>query len=61
MEGEKFHGYIVLSHFSHVQLFVTPPALLHPWDSLGENTGVGCHFLFQGIRHIKALNIINHL
>ena len=23
MEGEKFHGCIVLSHFSHVQLFVT--------------------------------------
>ena len=21
--------------------------LLHPWDSPGENTGVGCHFLLQ--------------
>ena len=21
--------------------------LLHPWDSLGKNTGVGCHFLPQ--------------
>ena len=20
-----------------------------PWDSLGKNTGVGCHFLLQGI------------
>ena len=20
---------------------------LHPWDSLGKNTGVGCHFLLQ--------------
>ena len=20
-----------------------------PWDSLGEKTGVGCHFLLQGI------------
>ena len=20
---------------------------LHPWDSPGKNTGVGCHFLFQ--------------
>ena len=23
--------------------------LLPPWDSLGKNTGVGCHFLLQGI------------
>ena len=21
--------------------------LPHPWDSLGKNTGVGCHFLLQ--------------
>ena len=37
---------------SHVQLFVTPwtPArFLCPWDSSGKNTGVGCHFLLQGI------------
>ena len=27
-----------------------PPArLLCPWDSPGKNTGVGCHFLLQGI------------
>ena len=23
--------------------------LLCPWDSPGKNTGVGCHFLLQGI------------
>ena len=23
--------------------------LLHPWDSPGKSTGVGCHFLLQGI------------
>ena len=38
---------------SHVQLFVTPwtvaPRLLCLWDSPGKNTGVGCHFLLQGI------------
>ena len=38
---------------SHVQLFATPwtmPAmLLRPWDFPGKNTGVGCHFLLQGI------------
>ena len=25
-----------------------PTKLLCPWDSLGKNTGVGCHFLLQG-------------
>ena len=23
--------------------------LLYPWDSPGKNTGVNCHFLFQGL------------
>ena len=26
-----------------------PARLLCPWDSLGKNTEVGCHFLLQGI------------
>ena len=26
-----------------------PSRLLCPWDSPGKNTGVGCHFLLQGI------------
>ena len=44
----------MLSHFSHVQLFVTPwtvasVKLLCPSDSLGKNIGVGCHALLQGI------------
>ena len=35
---------------SCVRLFVTPWTIrfLHPWDSPGKNTGVGCHFLLQG-------------
>ena len=24
--------------------------LCHPWDSPGKNTGVGCHFLLQGMK-----------
>ena len=24
--------------------------LPRPWDSPGKNTGVGCHFLFQGMK-----------
>ena len=39
--------------FSCVWLFVTtwlqPARLLCPWDFPGKNTGVGCHFLLQGI------------
>ena len=25
----------------------SPPGSPSPWDSLGKNTGVGCHFLLQ--------------
>ena len=39
----------LLSCFSHVRLCATlwkqPTRLLCPQDSLGKNTGVGCHFL----------------
>ena len=27
-----------------------PTRLPHPWDSLGKNTGAGCHFLLQCIK-----------
>ena len=27
-----------------------PTKLLHPWDSPGKNTGVGCHFLLQRMK-----------
>ena len=34
-----------------VQLHTQQPTrLLRPWDSLGKNTGVGCHFLLQGVK-----------
>ena len=42
----------VLSHFSRVQLFVSPPGSSWenpPWDSPGKNTAVGCCALLQGI------------
>ena len=44
-----------LAHMlGRVQLCVTPwreelGGLLCPWDSPGKNTGVGCHFLLQGV------------
>ena len=33
-----------------------PARLLCPWDSPGKNTGVGCHFLLQGIFLTQELN-----
>ena len=45
---------------SCVQLFATPwtvpTRLLHPWNSPSKNTGVGCHFLLQGIFLTQGLN-----
>ena len=42
--------------------FVTPRwtvarQLLYPWDFPGKNTGVGCHFLFQGIFLTQGWNL----
>ena len=34
----------------------SPTRLLSPWDSLGKNTGVGCHVLLQGIFPTRGLN-----
>ena len=34
-----------------------PARLLCPWDSPGENTGAGCHFLLQGIFLTQGLNL----
>ena len=44
----------MLSHFSHVWLFVTLWTVesvrpLRPWNSPSKNIGVGCHALLQGI------------
>ena len=49
-----------VSSLSRVQLFVTLRTvayrLLHPWDFPGKSTGVGCHFLLQGILPTQGLN-----
>ena len=46
--------------FSHVWLFATLWTVAHQallsWDSPGKNTGVGCHFLLQGIFPTQGLN-----
>ena len=33
-----------------------PTKLLCPWESLGKNTGVGCHALLQGFFPTQGLN-----
>ena len=33
-----------------------PARLLGPWDFSGKNTGVGCHFLLQGILQTQGSN-----
>ena len=47
---------------NHVQPFaipwtIQPARLLCPWGFPGINTGVGCHFLLQGIIPIQRLNL----
>ena len=34
-----------------------PARLLCPWDFTGKNTGVGCHFLLQGIFPTQGSNL----
>ena len=34
-----------------------PTRLLCPWDFLAKNTGVGCHFLLQGVFPIHGSNL----
>ena len=48
---------LLLSHFSRVRLCAKPhrrqpTRLLCLQDSLGKNTGVGCHFLLQEIKYL---------
>ena len=50
---------------SCVRLFVAPWAVAHqeptrlicPWNFPGKHTGVGCHFLLQGIFPTQVLNL----
>ena len=52
---------ILVVSLSCVQLFTTPRPVarqtLCPWDAPGKNTGVGCHFLLQGMFLTQRPNI----
>ena len=56
-----FKCYYVLSHsvmFDCLQPHGLRPArLLCPWNFSGKNTGMGCHFLFQGIFPTQGSNL----
>ena len=50
-----------MKSLSHARLFGTPwivacTMLLHPWDFQGKSTGVGCHFILQGIFPTQGSN-----
>ena len=61
MKMQKFYHYqcVLDQLLNHVQLFdqllnpcphgLQPARLLCPWDYPSKNTGLGCHFLLQGI------------
>ena len=38
-----------------------PTRLLHPWDSPGKNTGVGCHFLLQCMKVKVKVKSLSHV
>ena len=51
----------MLSHLSHIwfcnpEECMWPTRLLCLWNSLGKNTGMGCHFLLQGIFQAQGSN-----
>ena len=55
--SELLSGVVVFSHASSLQPRGLQPAkLLCPWDFPGKNTGVGCHFLLQGIFLMQGSN-----
>ena len=37
-----------------------PTRLIHPWDSPGKNTGVGCHFLLQCMHACQVASVVSN-
>ena len=60
VQRQDFLVVVVVQSLSYVQLLqphrLYPTRLLCPWDSPGKNTGVGCHFLLQGIFSTQESN-----
>ena len=47
----------LLSYSNSVSPWIVATRLLCPWDFPGKNTGVGCHFLLQGIFLTQGSNL----
>ena len=47
---------IIPNCFSHIRLFATPWTIYSPWNSTGQNTGVGSLSLLQGIFPTQGSN-----
>ena len=62
-EPEALHYYFSLSSVTQSCLTLcdpmdcSPTRLLCPWSLPGKNTGVGCHFLLQGIFPTQGSNL----
>ena len=52
---------VLIQLLSRVRLLgprgLQPARLLHPWDSPGKSTGLGCHFLHQGTFLTQGWNL----
>ena len=48
---------IIVKLLRRAQVFCEPVGLLCPWDFPGKSTGVGCHFLLQGIFLAQGSNL----
>ena len=53
--------FVVIKSLSCIWLFCNPmycnpPSSFCPWSFLGKNTGMGCHFLLQGVFLTQVLN-----
>ena len=61
MAAQYSIGSMCAQLLSHAWLFATPWTIAHqapcPWDFPGKNTGVGCHFLLQGIFLTQGSNL----
>ena len=56
--GRSEVGLLILCH----PMDCSPPGSSGPWDSLGKDTGIGCHALLQGIFLTHGLNpCLRHL
>ena len=57
MKGVKEHEYISYPVYLNGMHSFFWERLLCPWDSPGKNTGVGCHYLPQGIFPTRGSNL----